>query len=379
MSNEVIYDIIKNKDYIIRPFLFKIIKENNLDINETLLLIYLSNQEHPVLESFTSLTSKGLINTEIKKDGDKVIEEISLDGIYKLAAVNINKKVKKKQEKNIFELFESEFGRTLSPMEYEFINAWISSGMKEEIIKEALKEATYNGVSNLRYIDKIIYEWNKRGYKTVEQIRNNKYKKEDNDKKEVNFFELNYTKDYELLIATVLSAQCTDERVNKVTKFLFNKYNIFDLCDLDLKEIESIIYSCGNYKKKSIYIKSIANNLVKDFNGVVPNDRKYLESLLGVGRKTTNVVLSNLFNVPAIAVDTHVDRVSKRLSLSKKTDSVFAVEKKLMKKIPKEKWSKTHHQMVLFGRYICKSQNPKCKDCLLKEYCIYYKKTIVNK
>jgi len=209
MSNEVIYDIIKNKDYIIRPFLFKIIKENNLDINETLLLIYLSNQEHPVLElnlirnltsltneeilaSFTSLTSKGLINTEIKKDGEKVIEEISLDGIYKLAAVNINKKVSKKQEKNIFELFESEFGRTLSPMEYEFINAWINSGMKEEIIKEALKEATYNGVSNLRYIDKIIYEWNKRGYKTVEQIRNNKYKKEDNDKKEVNFFEYNW-------------------------------------------------------------------------------------------------------------------------------------------------------------------------------------------
>jgi len=209
MSNEVIYDIIKNKDYIIRPFLFKIIKENNLDINEILLLIYLSNQEHPVLElnlirnltsltneeilaSFTSLTSKGLINTEIKKDGEKVIEEISLDGIYKLAAVNINKKVSKKQEKNIFELFESEFGRTLSPMEYEFINAWINSGMKEEIIKEALKEATYNGVSNLRYIDKIIYEWNKRGYKTVEQIRNNKYKKEDNDKKEVNFFEYNW-------------------------------------------------------------------------------------------------------------------------------------------------------------------------------------------
>ena len=209
MSNEVIYDIIKNKDYIIRPFLFKIINENNLDINETLLLIYLSNQEHPVLElnlirnltsltneeilsSFTSLTSKGLINTEIKKDGEKVIEEISLDGIYKLAAVNINKKVSKKQEKNIFELFESEFGRTLSPMEYEFINAWISSGMKEDIIKEALKEATYNGVSNLRYIDKIIYEWNKRGYKTVEQIRNNKFKKEENDKKEVNFFEYNW-------------------------------------------------------------------------------------------------------------------------------------------------------------------------------------------
>jgi len=181
-------------------------------------------------------------------------------------------------------------------------------------------------------------------------------------------------KDYELLIATVLSAQCTDERVNKVTKVLFSKYNIFDLCNIDLKELESIIYSCGNYKKKSIYIKSIANSLVNDFNGIVPKDRDYLENLPGVGRKTTNVVLSNLFNVPTIAVDTHVDRVSKRLNLAKKTDSVFIVEKKLMKKFPKEKWSRIHHQMVLFGRYICKSQNPNCKDCLLKEYCNYYKK-----
>lgn len=186
--------------------------------------------------------------------------------------------------------------------------------------------------------------------------------------------ELNYNKDYELLIATVLSAQCTDERVNIVTKVLFNKYDIFELCNIDLEKLESIIYSCGNYKKKSIYIKSIANNLVKDFKGIVPNNREYLESLPGVGRKTTNVILSNLFNVPAIAVDTHVDRVSKRLNLAKKTDSVFNVEKKLMKKIPKDLWSRTHHQMVLFGRYICKSQNPNCKDCLLKEYCNYYKK-----
>ena len=145
--------------------------------------------------------------------------------------------------------------------------------------------------------------------------------------------ELDYKEDYELLIATVLSAQCTDERVKKVTKVLFSKYDIFNLCNIELKELESIIYSCGNYKKKSIYIKSIANSLVNDYKGVVPNNREYLESLPGVGRKTTNVVLSNLFNIPAIAVDTHVDRVSKRLSLAKKVDSVFTVEKKLMKKL----------------------------------------------
>lgn len=208
MSNEVIYSIIKNKDYIIRPFLFKIIKENNLNINETLLLIYLTNQEHPeldlnlikkittldnseILSAFSSLTDKNLVNTKIIKDGDRVIEEISLDEIYKLAATNINKKVKDRAEDNIFTLFEKEFARPLTPMEYEFINAWINSGMNEDIIKEALKEATYNGVSNLRYIDKIIYEWNKKGYKTVEDVIKNKYKKE--EKKDTStFFEYNW-------------------------------------------------------------------------------------------------------------------------------------------------------------------------------------------
>lgn len=205
MSNEVIYNIIKNKDYIIRPFLFKIIKENNLDINETLLLIYLTNQEHPELDlnlinqitsldrneimaSFSSLTDKGLISTTISKDGDRVSEEISLEGIYKIAASNINKKVIKNTEKNIFELFEAEFARPLSPMEYEFINAWINSGMNEELIKEALKEATYNGVSNLRYIDKIIYEWSKKGYKTVEDVKNNRFKREEKNSTKDNFF-----------------------------------------------------------------------------------------------------------------------------------------------------------------------------------------------
>lgn len=191
--------------------------------------------------------------------------------------------------------------------------------------------------------------------------------------------ELNYNKDYELLIATVLSAQCTDARVNKATKVLFDKYDIFSLSEANLSDIEKIIYSCGNYKKKSVYLKEIAKSLVKDFKGTVPNNREYLENLPGVGRKTTNVVLSNLFDVPAIAVDTHVDRVSKRLDLAKEYDTVFEVEKKLMKKIPSDKWSRSHHQLVLFGRYICKSQNPDCEKCLLKEYCKYYKTKVVKK
>ena len=129
--------------------------------------------------------------------------------------------------------------------------------------------------------------------------------------------ELNYNKDYELLIATVLAAQSTDKRVNSVTKVLFSKYDIFKLKDALVSDIENIIRPVGTYKRKAIYIIEIAKRLVNDYNGVVPNDREYLENLSGVGRKTCNVVLSNIYNVPAIAVDTHVARVSKRLELTK--------------------------------------------------------------
>ena len=174
--------------------------------------------------------------------------------------------------------------------------------------------------------------------------------------------ELNYNKDYELLIATVLSAQCTDKRVNMVTKELFSKYDIFALDKVPLKIIEDIIYPVGTHKKKAMYIKRIVNELVNNYNGKVPNDRRFLESLPGVGRKTCNVVLSNLFDVPAIAVDTHVARVSNRLGIVN-TDDVVMIEKKLMDFFPKNKWSRLHHQMVLFGRYICKSKNPNCHEC----------------
>ncbi len=184
--------------------------------------------------------------------------------------------------------------------------------------------------------------------------------------------ELNYTKDYELLIATVLSAQCTDKRVNEVTKVLFQKYDLEGLKKVDQKDIENIIRPCGSHTKKAGYIKTIATRLIEDYNGIVPNDREYLESLPGVGRKTCNVVLSNVYNVPAIAVDTHVARVSKRLGLAKENDDVSVIEQKLMKKFPKDKWSRLHHQLVLFGRYHCTARNPKCEECLLKEKCQYY-------
>lgn len=191
--------------------------------------------------------------------------------------------------------------------------------------------------------------------------------------------ELEYNKDYELLIATVLSAQCTDKRVNLVTKELFSKFDIFSLANATIKEIEKIIRPVGTFTRKAIYIKTISESLVRDYHGVVPNNRAYLESLPGVGRKTCNVVLSNLYNVPAIAVDTHVERVSKRLKLAKEEDSVLVVENKLMKFFPKEKWSRLHHQMVLFGRYKCKSISPICEDCKFQEDCKYFKKKKIDK
>ena len=184
--------------------------------------------------------------------------------------------------------------------------------------------------------------------------------------------ELEYTKDYELLIATVLSAQCTDKRVNMVTKVLFAKYDIFALAKANKKTIEKIIYPVGTYNKKSEYIINIAQSLVENYNGKVPNDRAFLESLPGVGRKTCNVVLSNIYNVPAIAVDTHVARVAKRLNLAFEKDDVSVIEKKLMKFLPQANWSRCHHQLVLFGRYICKSQKPDCEICPLQKKCQYF-------
>lgn len=183
--------------------------------------------------------------------------------------------------------------------------------------------------------------------------------------------ELNYNKDYELLIATILSAQSTDKRVNSVTSILFSKYDIFSLKNANLKDIEKIIYPVGTYHRKAEYIKLVAKELVEKYNGIVPNDRVFLESLPGVGRKTCNVVLSNIYNVPAIAVDTHVKRVAKRLGITNEQD-VLKIENDLMKFFPKNKWSRVHHQLVLFGRYICKSQNPDCKNCPF-DNCLYRK------
>jgi len=185
--------------------------------------------------------------------------------------------------------------------------------------------------------------------------------------------ELAYSKGYELLIATVLSSQSRDARVNKVTKILWDKYTLEDLSKANLTDIEKIIYPVGTYHKKAIYIKNIASKLISDYNGVVPNDRKYLESLDGVGRKTCNVVLANIYGTPTIAVDTHVYRTSIRLGLAMEGMSVNEVEKVLCKNIPQSRWIRTHYQLVLFGRYICKAKNPLCNKCLLNSNCTYRK------
>lgn len=187
--------------------------------------------------------------------------------------------------------------------------------------------------------------------------------------------ELNYNKDYELLIATVLSAQTTDKRVNMVTKNLFNKYqSIKELSEANISDIENIIREIGTFRKKSIYIHEITKKLYDDGYDYVPNDRKYIESLPGVGHKTANVFLANIYNEPTIAVDTHVSRVSKRLGIACKNDEVLEIERKLMKKVPKDRWSRTHHQLVLFGRYKCKAINPMCEDCEIKSLCKHEKK-----
>ena len=186
--------------------------------------------------------------------------------------------------------------------------------------------------------------------------------------------ELNYNKDYELLIAVMLSAQTTDKRVNLVTKELFSKYpNLESLSNANVDDIANIIKPIGTYNKKSICVKEIAISLLNDYNGIVPDDREYLENLSGVGRKTVNVVLSNLYGENCIAVDTHVSRVSKRLGLTKTNDDVRTIESKLSKKFPKNLLGKIHHQLVLFGRYKCKAAKPLCADCKLKDICKYKK------
>ncbi len=184
--------------------------------------------------------------------------------------------------------------------------------------------------------------------------------------------ELDYTNSLELIVAVMLSAQTTDKSVNILTKNLFKKYKtVDDYANADLADLQNDLKRIGLYKNKAKNVIKMAQILNEKFNGRVPSSQVELESLPGVGRKTANVVLSVWYNIPRIAVDTHVNRVSKRLKLAYQNDSVYQVEEKLMRKIPKNKWSKTHHQMIFFGRYHCTARNPHCENCKLKELCRY--------
>lgn len=189
--------------------------------------------------------------------------------------------------------------------------------------------------------------------------------------------ELVHNNPFELTIATLLSAQCTDVLVNKVTAGLFAKYQTpQDYLNVSIEELQNDIRSIGLFRNKAKNIQALSRMVIEQFNGEIPENRDLLTTLPGVGRKTANVVVSVAFDIPALAVDTHVERVSKRLGLCRWKDSVLQVEETIMKKTPFNKWSRTHHQLIFFGRYHCKAQNPQCPVCPLLSLCREGKKRV---
>ena len=185
--------------------------------------------------------------------------------------------------------------------------------------------------------------------------------------------ELFYTKDYELVIAVMLSAQTADKSVNAVTPLLFKKYSSLDeLNKAPLEAIEEILKPIGLYKNKAKNLKGIVKTLINEFNYQVPSDKEQLMTLPGVGNKTAGVIRAEIFQIPDLPVDTHILRISKRLNLAKKDDEPIDVERKLKKIIPEERWIKSHHQLIHFGRYFCTARSPQCENCKIKDMCINY-------
>ena len=188
--------------------------------------------------------------------------------------------------------------------------------------------------------------------------------------------ELDFSNSFELLIATILSAQCTDVQVNKTTEKLFSELKTpEDYIELSQEELGKRIKSCGFFNTKSKNILATCHILIEKYNGEIPDTLEELMTLPGVGRKTANVVLSNAYDIPAIAVDTHVFRVSNRIGLAS-SGNVLDTEKDLMKNIDRDKWSKSHNLLIFHGRRICKAQRPLCGECPLTDYCLYYKKEV---
>lgn len=185
--------------------------------------------------------------------------------------------------------------------------------------------------------------------------------------------ELNYETPFQLLVATILSAQTTDKKVNEVTESLFKDYPDLDsFLTLSNEELEGRIREIGLYRNKAKNLVMMCNQLKENFNGEVPHTMEGIQSLAGAGRKTANVVLSNAFNIPSIAVDTHVFRVSNRLGLAN-SDNVLEVEKQLQKEFPKKEWTLLHHLLIFHGRRCCTARKPKCGECPLQDLCKYNK------
>ena len=182
--------------------------------------------------------------------------------------------------------------------------------------------------------------------------------------------ELFYSKDYELVIAVMLSAQTTDKSVNAVTTVLFDKYKSLDeLEKAPIEDIEEIIKQIGLYKNKAKNLKGIVRDLIYRFNYTVPSNKDELMTLPGVGNKTAGVIRAEIFKIPDLPVDTHILRIAKRLKLANKDDEPIDVEKKLKRLIPEERWIKSHHQLIHFGRYFCTARSPKCSECKIREFC----------
>lgn len=213
MSNSILEGLIKEKDYTFKKLLFKLIKDFDLSLEELLLLVYFINQDRPVFDikrislitylssneimaAFSSLTGKGLVSIKTSKEDGKITEVIDITNTYRAMVSDININIKKQATTNIYTIFEKEFGRPLSPVEYEIIKAWITSGISEELIKGALKEAVFNNVRNLRYIDKILSEWEKKGFKSVDEVDSYLKKKESNNPKQ-ELFDYNWLEDEE--------------------------------------------------------------------------------------------------------------------------------------------------------------------------------------
>ena len=187
--------------------------------------------------------------------------------------------------------------------------------------------------------------------------------------------ELFYSKDYELAIAVMLSAQTTDKSVNAVTQVLFKKYpSLNALNNAPIEDIEEIIKQIGLYKNKAKNLKGIVKDLIERFNYKVPSDKEQLMTLPGVGNKTAGVIRAEIFQIPDLPVDTHILRIAKRLNLAKKDDEPIDVERKLKKIIPEERWIKSHHQLIHFGRYFCTARSPQCQNCKIGDMCINYRK-----